>query len=170
MRWGFGGPPTGVGSNIESGNNSVTHTHHLIHYYFSNDHWYKALDWFAKFKEEVKESEKKGRGKGAQTLIPVIDPGLPECQESEWNKKKKGEEENTKTVEEEKAKKEEEEKTKKEEEENAVDKGILDDSTNRKKLASYLSHFTSTSTRRRRKRNFASSLNFIYELIYEIII
>ena len=121
-----------------------------------------ALDWFAKFKEEVKELEKKGRGKGAQTLIPVIDPGLPECQESEWNKKKKGEEENTKTVEEEKAKKEEEG--------NAVDKGILDDSTNREKLASYLSHFTSTSTRRRRKRNFASSLNFIYELIYEIII
>ena len=159
-----------MGSNIGSGNNSVTHTHHLIHYYFSNDHWYKALDWFAKFKEEVKESEKKGRGKGAQTLIPVIDPGLPECQESEWNKKKKGEEENTKTVEEEKAKKEEEEKTKKEEEENAVDKGILDDSTNRKKLASYLSNFTSTLTRRRRKRNFASSLNFIYELIYEIII
>ena len=118
-----------------------------------------ALDWFAKFKEEVKELEKKGRGKGAQTLIPVIDPGLPECQESEWNKKKKGEEENTKTVEEEKAKKEEE---------NAMDEGILDDSTNREKLASYLSHFTSTSTRRRRKRNFASSLNFIYESIYEI--
>ena len=109
-------------------------THYLILYYFSNDHRYKALDrataghWFAEFKEEVKESERKGRGK------------------------------------------EEEEKTKKEEEENAVDKGILDDSTNRKKLASYLSHFTSTSTRRRRKRNFASSLNFIYELIYEIII